>query len=166
MMLTLIAAQDLQGAIGHRNTIPWHVPEDFAFFKRETTGGAVIMGRKTWDSLPKKPLPNRLNIVVTHRLLNTEDGAIFTTFENSIHAARDAGYDRIYCIGGAEIYRQMMPFADRILLSTVEMSADSADTYFPDFDPSDWDISDTMLLRSSPPACSVTEYLRKSPAHS
>ncbi len=64
-MLTLVVARARGGAIGRDNTIPWHAPEDLAAFQRETTGGAVIMGRRTWESLPFKPLKNRLNIVVT-----------------------------------------------------------------------------------------------------
>lgn len=160
MTLTLIAAQDRNGAIGHRNAIPWHIPEDLAFFKRETTGDAVIMGRKTWDSLPRKPLPGRLNIVITRSPACYEGEAIFTSLDRAVETARQAGYDRLYCIGGAEIYRQMMPLADRILLTTVEITAEAADTFFPAIDPAEWRIVDTRILRSTPPACSVSEYVR------
>ena len=67
-MLTLIAARARNGAIGKDGTLPWHIPEDLKFFKRETLGGAIIMGRRTWESLPFKPLKDRLNLVVTSTL--------------------------------------------------------------------------------------------------
>lgn len=159
-MLTLIAAQDLNGAIGRGNTIPWHIPEDFAFFKRETTGGAIVMGRKTWESLPKRPLPNRLNIVISRASGDDRQGAIFTTFDNALSVARTAGYQRVYCIGGGEIYRQMMPLADRILLSTVETRVEGADTFFPALNPVDWMVTDSRVLRPEDPICRLTEYRR------
>lgn len=160
-MLTLIAARDRNGAIGRANTIPWHVPEDFAFFKRETTGGAVIMGRKTWDSLPRKPLPGRLNIVISRQAASSTDGVIRTTFDNAIPQAEALGYARIYCIGGAEIYRQMLGMAGRVLLSTVDLHIDDADAFFPDLDPAQWRLVATTTLRASDPECRVSEYLRR-----
>ena len=80
-MLSLIVARARNGAIGRGNTIPWHAPEDLAFFQRETTGGAILMGRNTWDSLPFKPLKNRLNIVVSR------DAAVWETVAPSPQAA-------------------------------------------------------------------------------
>lgn len=160
-MLTLIAAQDLAGAIGRANAIPWHVPEDFAFFKRETTGGAVIMGRKTWDSLPRKPLPDRLNIVVTREMRENDGPVLFTGLESAIPRARAAGYDRIYCIGGGEIYRLMLPMAERILLSTVSVRIDDADTFFPRLDPEEWHETGREILRAADPTCIVTCYRRR-----
>ncbi|MBU3031194.1 dihydrofolate reductase [Paracoccus marinaquae] len=159
-MLTLIAAQDLAGAIGRDNTIPWHVPEDFAFFRRETTGGAVIMGRKTWDSLPRRPLPNRLNIVISRQKRPPADGVVFTGFDEAVGLARAAGNDRIYCIGGGDIYRQMLPQADRILLSTVGLRIDGADTFFPQIAPTEWRETDRQTLREADPTCILTEYRR------
>lgn len=162
-MLTLIAARDRAGAIGRGNTIPWHVPEDFAFFKRETLGGAVIMGRKTWDSLPRRPLPGRLNIVVTrHPPAETaEPEVIFTGLDDAIGAARARGHKRIYCIGGAEIYRQMLSAADRVLLSTVEVDVAEADAFFPALDPEAWAPARHEVLRAADPRCVMTEYLRR-----
>lgn len=159
-MLTLIAARDLQGAIGRGNTIPWHVPEDFAFFKRETTGGAVVMGRRTWDSLPKRPLPGRLNIVVSRSPRPAGQDVAFAALEDAVRVAHAAGYGRIYCIGGAEIYRQMLPSADRILLSTVELRVEGADAFFPALDMSQWLAARQQVLRAADPVCTMTEYRR------
>lgn len=159
-MLTLIAARDRKGAIGRNNTIPWHVPEDFAFFKRETSGCAIIMGRKTWDSLPRKPLPNRLNIVVTRQMQDPAPNTLFLDLEQAIPQAKSAGHDHIFCIGGEQIYRQMLPLADRILLSTVETDIPDADAFFPEFSASEWRAVQTQILREADPRCSVTEYHR------
>lgn len=159
-MLTLIAAQDLAGAIGHANTIPWHVPEDFAFFKRETMGGAVIMGRKTWDSLPRKPLPGRLNVVATRGATTIPDATVVSDLDFAVTLASEAGYDRLYCIGGAQIYQQMLPKADRIFLSTIHLRVPKADAYFPTIDPADWTIVGSTVLRESGPLCKLTEYRR------
>lgn len=98
-MISLIVARARNGAIGRGNTIPWDAPEDLKFFQRETLGGAVIMGRNTWDSLPKRPLPRRLNIVVTSRPAEGAD-ALFVPLAQAVNTARQAGYFRIYAIGG------------------------------------------------------------------
>ena len=98
-MLTLIVARAQNGAIGRGNTIPWSAPEDLAFFQRETLGGALIMGRNTWESLPKRPLPRRLNIVVTSRPLH-EEGALVASLTTARDMAEAAGYARVYAIGG------------------------------------------------------------------
>ncbi|MDB6176652.1 dihydrofolate reductase [Paracoccus sp. Z330] len=159
-MLTLIAAQDRNGAIGRDNTIPWHIPEDFAYFKAQTTGGAVIMGRKTWDSLPKRPLPNRLNIVVSRQPLDLGPEIAVVELDGAISHAESRGYKNIYCIGGEQIYRQMLCRADRILLSTVETEIQDADAFFPEIPSDHWTKGQSKILRHDAPRCSVTEYHR------
>jgi dihydrofolate reductase len=129
-MITLIAARARNGAIGKDNQIPWHIPEDLALFKRETLGGAIIMGRKTWESLPFKPLKDRLNIVVSR------DPSIYEntveTVEDAIALAGSKGYFRIYGIGGQGIYEAMLPMAHRLLITEVETVVEDADAFFPD----------------------------------
>lgn len=159
-LLTLIAAQDRNGAIGRDNTIPWHVPEDFAFFKQVTSGSAIIMGRKTWDSLPRKPLPNRLNIVVSRTRTEPVPGQVLLKLDEALDYARSHGHDEVFCIGGAQIYRQMMPLADRILLSTVDTDIADADAFFPAMSPTEWRSGETRILRHADPHCAVTEYRR------
>ena len=122
-MLSLIVARSREAAIGRGGDIPWHAPEDLAFFKRETLGGAVIMGRRTWESLPFKPLKNRDNIVVSATM--TEDFAV-PTLEAALARAALLGHRRIYAIGGARIYAAALPLADRLLILT-ETPQDMAD---------------------------------------
>ncbi|WP_207102685.1 dihydrofolate reductase [Paracoccus shandongensis] len=158
-MLTLIAARDRNGAIGKDNDIPWRAPEDLAFFQRETTGGAVIMGRKTWDSLPVKPLKNRLNLVVSADPAVAEQ--VFPWPAAAVDHAHQAGHRRVYGIGGAGIYRALLPVADRLLLTEVDLAVPDADAFFPDFDKNDWHCLGSVPLRAADPGCVLFEYLRR-----
>ncbi|MGR3758939.1 dihydrofolate reductase [Roseobacteraceae bacterium NS-SX3] len=158
-MITLIVARDRNGAIGKDNTIPWHAPEDLKAFQRETLGGAVIMGRNTWDSLPFKPLKNRLNLVVSSNPSAAE--TVLPSVEAAVEQAYAQGYRRIYGIGGARIYGGMMAMADRLLITEVDTEVDGADTYFPAFDAADWRLAGETVLRSDAPACVMAEYLRR-----
>lgn len=158
-MLTLIAGRARNGAIGKNNTIPWDAPEDMAFFARETAGGAVIMGRRTWDSLPKRPLPRRMNIVVTSHPLEGE--AMTATLEEAPELARAAGQARIYGIGGQGIYEGLLPMADRLLVTEVDLDIPDADAFFPAFDEADWRLISRIVLREDGPRCVLNEYLRR-----
>ncbi len=129
-MITLIAAHDRNRAIGKDGDIPWHIPEDLAMFKRETLGGALIMGRRTWESLPFKPLKNRLNIVVSRDTSLHEH--VVASVEDAIALARSEGYFRVYGIGGQSIYEAMLPLADRLLITEVDLEVEGADTWFPE----------------------------------
>lgn len=157
-MLTLIVARARNGAIGKAGEIPWHAPEDLAAFQRETTGGALIMGRRTWESLPFRPLKNRLNIVVTR------DAGLWETTapspEAAIAIARAAGHTRLYGIGGEAIYRAMLPLADRLLVTEVNLTIENADAFFPDFDGAGWRMIWQHRLRAEGPDCVLTEWLR------
>ncbi len=157
-MITIVAARSTEGAIGKNNTIPWHAPEDLAFFRRETIGGAVIMGRRTWESLPVKPLKNRDNLVVSTTL--SQDELAFPTFEAAIAKAAENGHRRVYAIGGASIYRAALPIADRLLITEVAVSVADADTFFPAFDADDWVCIGSTILRAEEPRCVLTEYMR------
>ena len=158
-MISLVVARARNGAIGRGNTIPWHAPEDLKFFQRETLGGAVIMGRNTWDSLPFKPLKNRLNIVVSRKGVDAE--YVVSSIEEAIGAAYGMGHRRIYGIGGAKIYEAMLPLADRLLVTEVDMAVEDADTFFPDLDHSEWNVAGTHILRDEGPRCELVELLRK-----
>lgn len=159
-MLTLIVARAAGGAIGKAGQIPWDAPEDLALFQRETTGGVVIMGRKTWDSLPKRPLPRRENIVVTSQSMSA-DGAVFLPFDAALAHARARPNARLYGIGGAGIYRALLPLADRLLITEMDIAVDGADTFFPDFDESAWRETLRLSLRDTAPFATLRELIRR-----
>lgn len=121
MRLHLILARAANGVIGNNNALPWHLPEDLAHFKRLTLGCPVIMGRKTWDSLPAKfrPLPGRRNIVVTRQPGWQADGAV------CVHSLAEAmqqatGHADAWVIGGADLYAQALPLASSAHVTEIE----------------------------------------------
>lgn len=158
-MLTLIVARARNGAIGKGNDIPWHAPEDLKMFQRETTGGAIIMGRNTWDSLPFKPLKNRLNVVVSRDTSLTEH--VVSSVQEAVELAYTAGYQRIYGIGGQSIYQEMLPLADRLLVTEVDLEIEDADAFFPDFDEAVWQEIAGGEIRPTDPCCKLRELIRK-----
>lgn len=121
MKLGLIYAQARNGVIGHGGSLPWHLPEDLAHFKRTTMGAPVIMGRRTWDSLPPRfrPLPGRRNIVITRDAHWRAEGAERAgTLDEAI--ALGAGADTVWVTGGAEIFRLAMPRADLAVVTEID----------------------------------------------
>ena len=145
--LTLIWAQARGGVIGRDGTIPWHIPEDMAFFKEATMGLPVVMGRLTWDSLPAKfrPLPGRRNIVVTRNPDWTADGA---EVAGSVEAALGLvdGTDAAV-IGGGQIYAQAMPHATRLLVTEIDLDVDG-DAVAPEIGPG-WTITEQCEWQQS-----------------
>ncbi len=133
-MIALVAAVAHGRVIGRGGTIPWRLPEDMARFRTATMGAPVIMGRRTWDSLPDRfrPLPGRRNVVVTRNPDWRADGA---ERAGSLTAALAlvAGADRVSVIGGGELYDEALPLADELLLTEVDVDA-PGDTFFPRFD--------------------------------
>ena len=133
--ISLIYARSANGVIGKDNAMPWHLPEDLAHFKRTTNGHPVIMGRKTWDSLPPRfrPLPGRTNIVVTRQPDWQAQGALRA---GSLDDALDlcpAGADA-WVIGGAEIYREALPMARTAVVTEIDADFDG-DAHAPQFGP-------------------------------
>jgi dihydrofolate reductase len=121
MKLHLIYARARNGTIGKDNQMPWHLPEDLAHFKRVTLGQPVVMGRKTWDSLPARfrPLPGRVNIVVTRQTDWHSDGALrAASIEEAMHLCGDAPH--AWIMGGAEIYRQAEPMASTAVVTEID----------------------------------------------
>jgi dihydrofolate reductase len=119
----------------------------------------VIMGRKTWDSLPTKPLPRRVNIVVTSRAMAAE-GAVFLPFDAALAHARALPNRRLYGIGGAGIYAALLPMADRLLITEMDVSVQDADAFFPEIDESQWREIGRQPLRESPPRAVLRELVR------
>ncbi len=133
--LHLIYARAANGVIGKNNALPWHLPEDMAHFKRTTLGCPVIMGRKTWDSLPPKfrPLPGRLNIVVTRDAHWQAEGACRALSLEEAMALCPSGSDA-WVIGGAQIYAAAMPLADSAVVTEIAQDFDG-DAFAPTFGP-------------------------------
>lgn len=133
--ITLIAAYAARRCIGINNTMPWHLPEDFAFFKSYTTGKPVIMGRKTWESLPRKPLPGRQNIVITRQDYQAEGAQTAASLEDALALCQ--GVEEVIIMGGAQIYAQALPIATDLRLTEVGLDVDG-DAFFPEFSTETW----------------------------
>ncbi len=133
--VNLIFARARNGVIGKAGGLPWHLPEDMAFFKRATAGGTVVMGRKTWDSIPPKfrPLPGRTNIVVTRQAGWRAEGAIRAGSLAEALALAPTERD-VWVIGGADIYAQAEPLAHRALVTEIDADFDG-DAFAPRFGP-------------------------------
>lgn len=135
--ITLIAALARNLVIGKGNTLPWRLPEDLKRFKSLTLGHPVIMGRKTWQSLGR-PLPGRTNIVVSHSAdFATTGGILAGSFEAALAAAAATGTDETFIIGGAEIYQQALPVAQRLQLTEIDQDF-SGDAFFPPINLVEW----------------------------
>ncbi|MFT3981588.1 MAG: dihydrofolate reductase [Ferruginibacter sp.] len=137
--ISLVVAAADNNAIGKNNQLLWHLPNDLKFFKNTTWAGVVIMGRKTFESV-NKPLPGRLNIVVTsNKDWHFETVKTTASLEEAIALATAENFKEIFIIGGGEIYRQSMPLADIIYMTRVHTSPD-ADTFFPEIHPAEWEL--------------------------
>lgn len=136
-MITLIAAIDRRRGIGFRNQLLFRLPDDLKRFKALTTGHTVLMGRRTFESLPKGALPNRRNIVLsTDKQRTYPNTEIYPTLEAALNACMP--HEQIYVIGGASVYRQALPLADRLCLTEIDAQAPQADAFFPEIDSRVW----------------------------
>lgn len=140
MIKNIIVSIANNGCIGGNNTLLWKQSEDLKRFKNLTQGNIVIMGQKTYESLPFRPLKNRINIVITDNPEITFDGCIMAySIDDSIKKAEEVAGDRIaYVIGGGSIYRQFLPFVDNLYITRINADIEG-DTYFPDVDLSVWE---------------------------
>ncbi len=144
VQINLIFAQSTNKVIGHENKLPWHLPEDLAHFKALTSGQTVLMGRKTWESLPAafRPLPGRLNLVLSSNTALHLDGALTVNTpaqaieQAQLQAAQSpntAALPTLWVIGGAQVYDLFMPLASRIEVTEIELTVDG-DAYAPTID--------------------------------
>lgn len=131
-MISIIAAIGQNRELGKDNKLLWNIPEDLAHFKRITAGHPIIMGRKTWDSLPFKPLPKRTNIIITRDLDYQAAGAIVVHSLQEARTKVNQEKDETFIIGGGQIFKEALPIVDRLYLTIVHKSFD-ADTFFPDY---------------------------------
>ncbi len=135
-MISFVVAVSRNGVIGREGGLPWHISSDLKRFKEITMGKPVIMGRKTWDSLPKRPLPGRRNIVITRQPdVRAEGAEVVASPEEAL--ALCAGEAELAVIGGGEVYKLFWPHVDRLYLTEVDLDVEG-DTHFPAPDPSEW----------------------------
>ncbi|MCS0672117.1 dihydrofolate reductase [Cytobacillus firmus] len=137
-MISLMWAMDQNRVIGKDNKLPWHLPEDLKFFKRTTMGHPIAMGRKTWDSIGR-PLPGRENIVITRNKSFSCKGCTVVNTVEELLKYSGVKEDEIFVIGGAEIFKAILPAADRLYLTMI-YDQFAGDTYFPELDMSEWDL--------------------------
>ena len=138
-MISAIVAVDNNWGIGFNGDLLEHIPEDLKMFKQLTTGHTVIMGRKTWNSLPKAPLPNRTNIVISSAApLIMSDTVLRLQMQDVLRYLKYTK-DDVFIIGGGQIYKELLPFCDRIYVTKIFKDHDNVDTYFPNLDAlADW----------------------------
>lgn len=135
-MISAIVAVDSNWGIGFNGDLLEHIPEDLKYFKTITTNNTVMMGRKTWESLPKKPLPNRTNIVITSNPNMYNDAEFMDLFDAKLYLIYNKN-DDIFIIGGGQIYEELLPLCDRVYVTKINKSHENVDTYFPNLDKSD-----------------------------
>ncbi|MDX9771930.1 MAG: dihydrofolate reductase [Bacteroidales bacterium] len=161
-MITIIVATDRNNGIGYMNNLLAHLPGDLQRFRKITMGHCLIMGKKTWESLPKKPLPGRKNIVLTDNELDCFDCAETARSIDEALQLCDTGREA-FVIGGGSVYRQFMPLADRLLVTHIHKEF-VADTFFPTIDGDDWFISEQEDYFPDDPeelSFTYTTYLRR-----
>lgn len=136
MGITIIAAVARNGVIGKDGALPWRLPADLKFFKERTMGRPVLMGSRTYRSLGK-PLPGRINVILSRRMDAAPEGCVLVrSVEEAVRRYRDA---ELMVIGGADVYRQTLPLADRLILTEIDAEVEG-DAFFPSFDRGEWKI--------------------------
>lgn len=153
-MITIIAAMGKNRVIGRNNQLPWNLPDDLKNFKNFTSGNTIVMGHKTYLSIGK-PLPNRNNVVISSLLPLTPGLDICPSFEEGIQKALSYGKE-VFISGGASIYAQALPIADKMYLSFVKKHYDG-DVFFPEFNMDDWKI----VKKTDFPEFELVEFVRQ-----
>lgn len=173
-MLSIIACISKDNrAIGYQNRLLYHLPSDMARFRELTTGHTIVMGRKTFESLPNGVLPHRRNIVVSKSLKEIDGGEVYPTLEEALRAAQgdtlsapkeDTGItspEEIFIIGGESIYRQALPAARKLYLTIVDKEPEQADAFFPAIDNSAWEVAEKEMRNENGLSFSFLTYIRK-----
>lgn len=173
-MLSIIACISKDNrAIGYQNRLLYHLPSDMVRFRELTTGHTIVMGRKTFESLPNGALPHRRNIVVSKSLKEIDGGEVYPTLEEALRAAQDntlsapkedtgiTSPEEIFIIGGESIYRQALPAARKLYLTIVDKEPKQADTFFPAIDSSAWEVTEKEMRNENGLSFSFLTYIRK-----
>ncbi|EPD53097.1 hypothetical protein HMPREF1210_00828 [Paenisporosarcina sp. HGH0030] len=139
-MISLIVAHDMNRVIGKDNKMPWHIPNELAYFKEKTMGKAIVMGRNTFESIGR-PLPGRLNIVITRNTsYNPEGVTVVHSIEEAIEIARKH-HEEVMVIGGEQIFKEVLPYTDLIYVTLIQNEFEG-DTFFPPYEDG-WDVAST-----------------------
>lgn len=173
-MISIIACISKDNrAIGYQNQLLYHLPSDMVRFRELTTGHTIVMGRKTFDSLPNGALPHRRNIIVSKSLKEIDGAEVYPTLEEALRAAQgdtlsapkeDTGIaspEEIFIIGGESIYRQALPAARKLYLTLVDKELEQADTFFPAINNSAWEVTEKEMRNENGLSFSFLTYIRK-----
>ena len=145
-MISAIVAVNNDWGIGYKGELLEHIPEDLKRFKRLTTNNIIVMGQKTWDSLPKKPLPNRVNIVITHTPRQSDEACFWNMTQVEL-ALSNPLKDEVFIIGGGTIYQQLLPLCEQVYITKIYKDHENIDTYFPNLDKdNNWEIANFSPL--------------------
>jgi dihydrofolate reductase len=160
-MISIIVAFDNRRAIGKDNKMPWHISADLKHFKAITMGHPIVMGRKTYESLPVKPLPGRKNIVLSRKQTNGDNNEIqwLHSLDEFLQLAQNKE-DEFFVIGGGEIYKALLPYADKLYITRIFASYD-ADSFFPEYDEKAWQLIAEERFEEEPVPFAFQEFIKK-----
>lgn len=160
-MLSIIACiSQTNRAIGYQNRLLYHIKSDLTRFRELTTGHAIIMGRKTYESLPNGALPHRRNIVVSRSMKEMEGCEVYPNLDAALKAA-EGKTEETFIIGGESIYRQSLPAAHKLYLTVVDDAPQQADAFFPEINPEEWELIEKEMRNENGLSFSFLTYLKK-----
>ena len=160
-MLSIIACiSQTNRAIGYQNRLLYHIKSDLTRFRELTTGHTIIMGRKTYESLPNGALPHRRNIVVSRSMKEMEGCEVYPNLEAALKAA-EGKTEETFIIGGESIYRQSLPAAHKLYLTVVDDAPQQADAFFPEINPEEWELIEKEMRNENGLLFSFLTYLKK-----
>lgn len=160
-MLSIIACiSQTNRAIGYQNRLLYHIKSDLTRFRELTTGHAIIMGRKTYESLPNGALPHRRNIVVSNSMKEMEGCEVYPNLEAALKAA-EGKTEETFIIGGESIYRQSLHAAHKLYLTAVDATPQQADAFFPEINPEEWELIEKEMRNENGLSFSFLTYLKK-----
>ena len=160
-MLSIIACiSQTNRAIGYQNRLLYHIKSDLTRFRELTTGHTIIMGRKTYESLPNGALPHRRNIVVSRSMKEMEGCEVYPNLDAALKAA-EGKTEETFIIGGESIYRQSLPAAHKLYLTVVDDTPQQADAFFPEINPEEWELIEKEMRNENGLSFSFLTYLKK-----
>ena len=160
-MLSIIACiSQTNRAIGYQNRLLYHIKSDLTRFRELTTGHTIIMGRKTYESLPIGALPHRRNIVVSRSMKEMEGCEVYPNLEAALKAA-EGKTEETFIIGGESIYRQSLPAAHKLYLTVVDDAPQQADAFFPEINPEEWELIEKEMRNENGLSFSFLTYFKK-----